>query len=49
MPARACTVSFIGTGGIRHGVEVEAESVRRSTRHVFIAFDQCRIDSTRCD
>ncbi len=27
MPARACTVSFTGTSGIRHGVDVEAESV----------------------
>src|SRR5436190_10266740 len=27
MPTRACSVSFIGTSGIRHGVEVEAESL----------------------
>jgi hypothetical protein len=27
MPARACSVSFIGTSGIRHGVEVEAHSL----------------------
>ena len=27
MPTRACTVSFKGTSGIRHGVEVEAESL----------------------
>ena len=27
MPTRACTVSFVGTSGIRHGVDVEAESL----------------------
>jgi hypothetical protein len=27
MPRRACSVSFIGTSGIRHGVDVEAESL----------------------
>lgn len=27
MAPRACTVSFKGTSGIRHGVDVEAESV----------------------
>src|SRR5947199_4168970 len=27
MPTRACSVSFKGTSGIRHGVEVEAESL----------------------
>jgi hypothetical protein len=27
MPTRPCSVSFIGTSGIRHGVDVEAESL----------------------
>ena len=27
MPVRACSVSFKGASGIRHGVEIEAESV----------------------
>ncbi len=27
MPTRACSVSFVGTSGIRHGVEVEADSL----------------------
>ena len=27
MPPRACSVSFIGTSGIRHGVDVEAASL----------------------
>ncbi len=27
MPTRSCSVSFKGTSGIRHGVEVEAESL----------------------
>jgi len=27
VPTRACSVSFIGTSGIRHGVDVEAESL----------------------
>jgi|SRR5689334_9032143 len=27
MPSRACSVSFVGTSGIRHGVDVDAESV----------------------
>ena|SRR5579871_1152743 len=27
MPPRACSVSFVGISGIRHGVEVEAESL----------------------
>jgi hypothetical protein len=27
MPTRACTVSFVGTSGIRHGVDIEAESL----------------------
>src|SRR5436190_23500308 len=27
MPTRACSVSFIGTSGIRHGVEIDAESL----------------------
>jgi hypothetical protein len=27
MPARACSVSFVGTSGIRHGVDVEADSL----------------------
>lgn len=27
MPSRACCVSFVGTSGIRHGVDVDAESV----------------------
>ena len=27
MATRACSVSFVGTSGIRHGVDVEAESL----------------------
>src|SRR5436305_9618332 len=27
MPTRNCTVSFVGTSGVRHGVEVEADSL----------------------
>jgi hypothetical protein len=27
VPARACSVSFVGISGIRHGVDVEAESL----------------------
>jgi hypothetical protein len=31
VPARACSVSFVGTSGIRHGVEVQAESLYEAT------------------
>ena len=27
MPTRTCTVSFVGTSGVRHGVDVEADSL----------------------
>lgn len=27
MPLRACTVSFVGPGGVRHAVDVTAESL----------------------
>src|ERR1043166_3026345 len=34
MPARACAVSFIGTSGIRHGVDVEAESLYEAVKAI---------------
>lgn len=40
MPARACSVSFIGTSGIRHGVDVEVESVYEAAVKAIARFRQ---------
>jgi hypothetical protein len=40
MPPRACSVSFIGTSGIRHGVEVEAESLYEAAVKAIARFRQ---------
>jgi hypothetical protein len=40
MPTRACTVSFKGTSGIRHGVDVEAESLYEAAVKAVARFRQ---------
>jgi len=38
MPTRACSVSFVGTSGIRHGVEIEAESLYEAAVKAIVRF-----------
>ena len=40
MPARACSVSFVGISGIRHGVDVEAESLYEAAVKAVARFRQ---------
>ena len=40
MPTRACSVSFKGTSGIRHGVDVEADSLYEAAVKAIARFRQ---------
>ena len=40
MPTRACSVSFVGVSGIRHGVDVEAASVYEAAVKAIARFRQ---------
>ena len=43
MPARTCTVSFTGTDGIAHGVEVSAASLYEAAALALAEFRKCNL------